>query len=117
MKILESSQRTLTSSLGEEMRRFIVIAVIFTGCSERVINTPLGGSRPPSHQILIEQPPTRVVYVGAVTPAGQKLVQGCLADFKEIPYKNYKFNTVTVLNTDQEATKEERTHHTTEIKK
>ena len=74
---------------------FIVIlnTIVFIGCSEKsVIDSPIYHSRLPINQIIIERPPTRIVYAGTVTKDGRDFTNECLDRLDKTKYHNYKFN-------------------------
>ena len=79
------------------MKRFLPI-LFLTGCAS-VIDTPIYDARPATKQILIESPPSRVVYVGEITDKGRAFTKECLAQMSKKKYHNYKFNTATKLQT------------------
>jgi hypothetical protein len=68
-------------------------ALFLVRCAkDKVIDTPLYDSRPSIDGMLIEYPPSRVLYHGKMTKANEEFIIRCLTEMHRQPYHNYEFN-------------------------
>jgi len=75
--------------------RWLPLLILLQGCS---LESPLFQARPAVKSIIIEKPPTRVIYSGAVTQEGQTFAIKCLKEMRSTNYRDYKFNSDTNIN-------------------
>ena len=73
------------------------------------MSVPFGIFRPSIHQVMIERPPTRIIYTGKMDAEGEHFVRGCLADMRKVRYRACKFNPNTSLDIGVDTTRDERT--------
>ena len=82
----------------------------FAACANKnVIDTPMFHERPPAYKIIIESPPSRIVYVGSVNHESKAFVKECLIQMQKIPYRNYKFNSEFTVNSNIDIEADEST--------
>jgi len=79
--------------------KWLPFLILLQGCS---IESPLFQAHPSIKSIVIERPPTRVIYNGAVTQEGHDFTIKCLKEMRNTSYKNYKFNSDTNINVNFE---------------
>jgi hypothetical protein len=78
---------------------WLLFMALLSGCANS-IDTPIYDSHPPVKKIVIEYPPQRIVYFGAVTKEGEQFAKNCLREMQKRKFHDYKFNETTTLNSN-----------------
>jgi hypothetical protein len=66
--------------------------VLVTGCSkDMVVDSLLYDSRPSIDGMMIEYPPSRIIYHGKMTEKNERFIIRCLRQMHTQSYKNYTF--------------------------
>ena len=97
------------------MLSFVLVLnlIAFIGCAGGdVLDTPLFHERPPAYKIIIESPPTRIVYVGSIDHESKAFVNECLVQMRKVPYRNYRFNDSLTVNSNVDFESDESTSRT-----
>jgi len=87
--------------------------VLLSGCANNyVVDTPVFDKRPQAGKIMLEYPPTRLIYYGSITPESKNFVIDCMTEMHKNTKNdkhNYVFNKSfkTVHSVDMKKMEEE----------
>ena len=86
----------MTIVIFSQIGSVLVFMLSMHGCSSnepRIIDSIFYDSRPALKMIIVERPPWRITYLGAVTKESTKLANDIMNTAKQGDFKNYDFNT------------------------